>query len=267
MLIRWGVLRVLVMLLVIAGVSHAGGRSGRKEGERRYVAANAHYEAGRYAEAIVELRAAYAADAQGQYLFAIAQAHRMADECETAIEAFGAFLRTGPKPNATKAAQRYIDDCRATLAAKRAAAQAAAASQTPAPAPQPAPPPPPSEPLVVREVERVYTREVYIPWYGDWQGDTLAAAGVVTLLTGVTFLVIANGHDDDATHATSYDALDRSLTLRDRDQVVGGIAIATGSALAVAALARYALRPKRVQTEVFVQPAQSGASVGVTGRW
>lgn len=230
-------------------------------GKRHFETALGHYKAARYDEAVAELRLARAADPQPQYLWAMAQAYRFSGECLKAIDLFGEYLRTGPKPDATKATQIAIDDCEATLAA---AASAPPSPQLSAPAAAPPPPPPPSEPLVIREVQRVHTRELYIPWYRDWQGDVLAGAGVATLLVGAGALLVASGDEDNAAAAATYDAHDRALRSRDRAETIGTVALVAGGALVAGALVRYALRPKRVKTEVVVEPVPGGATLGVS---
>jgi hypothetical protein len=226
----------------------------------KFRSAQDHYNRGQYAEAIADLRDAFAVDPQPQYLWAMAQAFRQSGDCARALEQYRAYLRSGPKPAATMATQALIDECETALGPRDAATP-----QPPAPAP--ATPTLPSAPMVIREVQRVYTRETIIPWYRDWIGDSLAGASLVGIAAGTIFLVEAKHHDDDATNATTFGAARAAVDARDRANVIGGVAIASGVACAVGALARYALRPKRVKTEVYVEPTGDGVKVGIAGRW
>jgi tetratricopeptide (TPR) repeat protein len=219
---------------------------------QHYKDAEVHYRAGDYEQAIAELRLAFAASPEPQYLFAMGQAYRASGDCARAIESYGAYLRTGPKPNATRETQLLVDECQGKLASTRVAA--------PEPAPAVAPGPP-RDPLVIREVQWMRTRETIVPWYRDWLGDTAVGAGTASLVAGSIALVLASHRDDAASRATTYNVLQTELRARDRDQLIGGVSIGAGCALIAGGLIHYALRPKRVRTEVVVDPAAGG---GVT---
>jgi hypothetical protein len=113
-------------------------------------------------------------------------------------------------------------------------------------------------------VQRVHTREVTLPWYRDTWGNVLVGGGLAGFLVGTVAWVTANGRDDDATASASYQGFDDELRARDRWQLTGNIAFATGGVLVVGGLLHYALRPKRVRTEVLVDPAGGAASLGVS---
>jgi hypothetical protein len=234
---------VLILLMAVTATAFAQ----PSEGERRFAIGEDHYQAGRYDQALVELEAAQAADPQPKYLWAIAQVYRLKGDCGHAITAYGAYLRTGPSPAATMRTQAFIDQCAATI--------------VPAPAALPAPQPagPPAEPLIIREVQRVHTRDVTLPWYRDAWGDALVGGGVACLVGGAIGFAVASNHDTAATHAPDYQTVDREVRARDRAQTIGGVTLAAGGALVLGGLLRYALRPKRVRTEVQIDPAAKTA--------
>jgi hypothetical protein len=238
-------------------VAHADPEQARA----RYKAANEHYAAARFDLALVELEAAYAANPEPEYLFAIAQVHRVKQDCQKAIPAYGAYLRTGPAPEATKMAQKMIDQCVASGASVIPAQQTEAAQAQPQA--QPATPAAPAEPLVIREVQRVHLRDVTLPWYRDVWGDVLAGSGLVGLIVGGVALARASSHDDKAATSTNYGAFDDELRARDRAQVIGGVALTAGGVLIVGGLLHYALRPKKVKTEVRIDPGTGEASVSI----
>lgn len=239
----------LVGVSVMAISATAGAQPA--EGERRFTLAQGHYAAGRYDVALTELQAAQVADPQPEYLWAIAQAYRLKGDCSKAVPAYGDYLRTGPPPAATRATQLLIDECAAKLA-------------TADTAPLPPPPRVPAEPLVIREVKRVHTREITLPWHRDSWGNALLGAGVGCFVVGAIGFGVAGGHDSSATETSSYQRFDDEIRARDRAKVIGVIALSAGGALVVGGLLHYALRPKRIKTEVLVEPGGAGATIGVS---
>lgn len=229
------------------------------EAFEHYKVASVHYRAGEYEQAIAELHVAYSTSPEPQYLFAMAQAFRASGDCARANESYRAYLRTGPNSTATRETQLLVDECDGKLAAAKTAEPTA----EPAPAPVAGPP---RDPLVIREVQWMRTRETYIPWYRDWTGDALVGAGAASLVTGTIALVVAKHHDDAATRSAGYAGFDGEIRARDRDQQIGAVAITVGAALVGGGLLRYALRPKKLRTEVIVDPTAGGVSVGASWR-
>jgi len=86
------------------------------------------YDQGRYAEALADFQAAYAADPKPNLLYAIGQAYRKLGDCPRAIEAYEQFLQSEPAPDPARLARGHIEACR--IAARPVE-------------PQPSPPPPP----------------------------------------------------------------------------------------------------------------------------
>src|SRR5258706_7388756 len=96
--------------------------------------AKAHFDLQEYAEAEAELKEAYRLDPKPEVLYALAQAQRMAGECDKAIVSYRNYLRTNPRADLAKLAQDNIDHC------------LAAPKPEPKPPPSPTPPPTPSPP-------------------------------------------------------------------------------------------------------------------------
>jgi tetratricopeptide (TPR) repeat protein len=213
-----------------------------------------------YPSAVIELKAAYAADQKPDALFSLAQAQRLSGDCQSAIGSYRAFLRiAGGKTTvkATAAAEGLIHLCEVDLAKAKAekAAEAAksekAAAETErqadvarrgdkAPAvlaprdqgsagarSEAAGPPPPQE---------------HRAWYADGAGAALFVPGVLGVGAGAVFLVLGNKDVSSSKLATeaptlaSRDSLVASGVLK---QTIGVIALSAGAALAVGAVIRY----------------------------
>lgn len=80
------------------------------------------YNIQQYAEAAEHYRAAYMLDPQPEYIYASAQSNRQAGNCEMAIPAYNAYLRTNPKEAERDKAQKNIERCEQDLKDKQAAA-------------------------------------------------------------------------------------------------------------------------------------------------
>jgi tetratricopeptide (TPR) repeat protein len=70
-----------------------------------------HYRAGRFAEALRELRRAYDLDPRPEALYSLGQAARELGDCEAATGYFRAFLRTSPPPRQVEATRVQIARC------------------------------------------------------------------------------------------------------------------------------------------------------------
>jgi len=231
--------------------------------------ARAHYERGLelygekdYAGAIRELDAGYALDPRREFLFAEAQAHRLAGDCKSAVPLYKKFLATEPDDVQVNAAHIGLGRC---------AEQMATAPTPPAPATN-APPigtsllPPPGSPAPAPR------------WYKDTVGGVLLGAGVATLAVGTGFSLAALSARDDANQnaATLPDYSSRWSTARGRSQIAAGAFVA-GAAMTGVAIYRYwhVRRARASATHVFeawaapvtVTAAGGGAIAGVGGRF
>lgn len=77
------------------------------------------YEAQQWDEAAGAFDAAYALDPDPQYVYARANALRMAGRCVDAIPSYREFLATGPEGKTKEAAQQNLSECEAKAKAER----------------------------------------------------------------------------------------------------------------------------------------------------
>lgn len=234
--------------------------------------AHAHYERGLelygvkdYAGAIRELDAGYALDPRREFLFAEAQAHRLAGDCKSAVPLYKKFLDSEPDDVQVNAAH---------IALARCAEQMATAPAPPARPATTAPPIATSSPVPA-------PRTAPAPWYQDTAGGALLGAGVAALAVGTGFSFAALSARDDANRsaATYPDYSSRWSTAQGRSHLAIG-AFAAGAALTGAALYRYwhvrrAHAPASPKLDAWAAPVTataagggaSGAIGGVGGRF
>jgi hypothetical protein len=190
------------------------------------VAGEAAYREGRWDDASVAFDAAYRRSGNPTYLYTRAQVERKAGRCDVAIGLFEKFLSTKPPEAAGKAAQEYLDECRASL---------------PAPEPDPVPPPrveiDPADSLPADDPPR--------RWPRDPLAITLVATGGVAMVTGAALVGIAfrdNGRADEAGDDAEYvRRIDRARTL----QIAGATVLPIGAALVIGGAVRWAVLAKR----------------------
>jgi hypothetical protein len=185
------------------------------------------YNAGRYAEAAVELRAGQAIEPRPEFLYALGQCERNLRNCARAVEYYRAFLATNPPADQRQLAVVQVERCDQEMAA-RVPAPASPPASVPAAtqATVAAPPPPPPPPTPGRR------------WVRDPVGGTLAGLGLAGLVTGAVLV----GHSG-AVLATADQSYDRYLEARSvRGEQIGGIVVlCSGAALLVSGILRYAL--------------------------
>lgn len=186
-----------------------------------------YYSTADYHSAADEFKAAFRLDPNPQLLYALGQAERLGNDCQTAIDVYRAFLRTNPNDRQAALAQKNIDECQAALSAHLAppieplagngsppASQAAPALEGQALSPAPSPP---------------------SPWYKDTLGLTVSGGGLVlAILGGVAFLE-ANNITSSAQGESfqQFQAAQASAsswrTIGIVTEVAGGLAIAGGA--------------------------------------
>ncbi len=230
-------MRLLVVATMILGARVAAADP-RAEAHQHVERATALHKEGRFADALVELDAAYALDPQPQLQFAMGQLHARLGECREAIAAYDRFLATHPARGPAAMATEAMAACKP--------AAPAIVEHLPTPTTVIALPPVPAAPV---RVTVVHTR----PWYTDRVGDALVVAGLATgVAAGFTYHR-ALGERDAADATSSYAMyaaqIDRAHT--DRSYAVAlGVA---GAALLVIGGLHYALADRH-HTEVTLAP-------------
>ena len=177
--------------------------------------ARAHYDRGLglytakdYAAAVAELEAGYALDPRREFLFAEAQAQRLAGDCQRAVPLYQRFLATLPAAVQVNAAQVGLARCAQQLAITPPVQQP--------PPMTPAPPP--------------------APWYRDSVGGALLSGGVLGLGVGAGFLIAAAVFHN---HGANYDDYNQQQNNLERRANIGVGALVTGALLTGAAAYRY----------------------------
>jgi tetratricopeptide (TPR) repeat protein len=191
----------------------------------------ARYAARDYRAAIRAFEAAYAVEPRREFLFADAQATRLAGDCPAALALYQRFLDTHP-------AAPQVEATRIAVARCEAAASATVAPSAPPVVVAPAPPPPPR-------------------WYADRKGGLLVGAGLVGLGAGAALLSSAHAADSDDRGASTYDAFSTGRRSAVRRWGWGlGVGI-TGAALLAVGVGRY----------LWVAAHPDGAAVGAGARF
>jgi tetratricopeptide (TPR) repeat protein len=189
----------------------------RPETRALYDRGLAAYQAKDYATAIGAFEQGFALEPRRDFLFANAQARRLAGDCRGAVPLYQRFLEMQPPAVQASATQ---------IALGRCAQQMAAEKRTPPPAPVVVKAPPPVPPP---------------PWTHDRWGAALLATGVVGLAVGGGFLAAAfaaaPSADAPISTKSAYDAARASADTR---HMIGVVGMVGGGALVVAGIARYA---------------------------
>ena len=194
--------------------------------------ARAHYDRGLalfqakdYAGATRELEAGYALEPRREFLFAEAQARRLAGDCRAAVPLYQRFLASGPPAVQVNATHIALGRCAQQLAAReepRAAAPPAPATSLPTAPHPPAPPPP--------------------PWTHDRLGAALLGAGVAGLGVGAGFLAASYAARTATDTLPEYQ---HQRALAESRLTVSVVSLIGGGALAAASVARYAVVRRR----------------------
>jgi tetratricopeptide (TPR) repeat protein len=194
--------------------------------------ARAHYERGLnlyaekdYAAAIAEFERGYLLDPRREFLFAEAQAKRLAGDCKGAVPLYQQFLSKDPPGLQVDATRMGLARCAEQLAAEAEAAAVARQAPPPAPAvPPPPPPPPPPQPPP--------------PWHRDKLAAALTATGVVGVGVGIGFWLASSnlaGEPQEPFYAGYQDRRERAESRRR----IAIVSLTAGAVLAAAAAARY----------------------------
>jgi tetratricopeptide (TPR) repeat protein len=239
---------VLVTALLALGVARPASAETAADALKRGVEL---YKAGNYAEAVSALETSYRLEPKPDTLFTLAQAQRLAGDCERAVENYRKVIAQVGDLNVAKLVQHNLSLC------------GGADAKPPEPRrPEPAPgdetsaEPQIVEKTVVREVQRA-----------DPVFASLLAGGALTVGAGAGLFVAASGSRDAADRAGSL-ADHGALADRARvQQAVAWIATSAGVAMLGVAAYRWLSRRESPTTDVAVAPSPDGALVIVRSRW
>jgi tetratricopeptide (TPR) repeat protein len=206
----------------------------RPETRALYDRGLAAYQSKDYATAIGAFEQGFALEPRREFLFANAQARRLAGDCRGAVPLYQRFLEMGPPPVQASATQ---------IALGRCAQQMATEKRAPPPAPVVVVPPPPPAPPP--------------PWTHDRLGAALLTTGVVGLAVGGGFLAASfaalPSADAPMSMKSAYDAARSSADTR---HAIGVVGLVGGAALVAAGVARYAWirHERRVRATLVIVP-------------
>jgi tetratricopeptide (TPR) repeat protein len=217
------------------------------------------YEAKEYAQAAIELRAAYELKKDRDVLYALAQANRLAGDCPTALTHYREFLESNPPGKQADLARKNIARCEETKPAP-----------TPAPVP-PAPTAPTSAPTADMHAT-AHTLEPVGPapapriaWYRDVPGDLLLGGGVGAGVVAGYFFYASSSELQSARSATRYDDAQTHADRAHGDRQIALVGSAAAGAFVVAAILRYVLHDERDagRGAAVASVAASGSGVAV----
>jgi tetratricopeptide (TPR) repeat protein len=194
----------------------------RPEARALYDRGLAFYQAKDYPDAIRAFEEGFALEPRREFLFANAQARRLAGDCRGAVPLYQRFLEKDPPPVQASATQIALGRCARQMAAERLAPPTIVAPKTPV-VPLPAAPPPPP------------------PWTHDRWGAALLATGVVGLAVGGGFLAASFAAVPSADVSMSkMSGYDGAWSVADTRHAIGVVGLVGGGALVAAGVARYA---------------------------
>ncbi len=198
-------------------------------GETHVERAEHAYTQGHYAEAADAFADAFAEDPRPRYLYAQAQAERLADNCKGAVELYEAFLEISDDADAIAAAKTNRDRCEEEMT-------------TPRPPPPPpvivAPPADPQPPADAHEPRQPR-------WYQDRLGAALVGSGGGLVAAGAVLSTLASGRSDRARQASDEGAFESQLSSAKRLNATGIALIGVGASAVVAGVIRWALVSRR----------------------
>jgi tetratricopeptide (TPR) repeat protein len=195
----------------------------------------ARYQAKEYAAAIRAFEEGFALEPRREFLFANAQARRLAGDCRGAVPLYQRFLEMSPPEVQASATHIALARCAQQMATEK----------------PPAPPPPVTP---VRPIEPPKAPPPPAPWTSDRVGAGLMIAGAAGLVFGGAFLVAAFSAQPDDDGVASWDEFDRQAATADRRATIAAVGLAGGGALVAAGVARYAWVRHRARATLTVVP-------------
>jgi len=200
--------------------------------------AKAHADAGgrlfdvqQYDKAAAEFEQAYLLDAQPMYLYALAQAQRLAGDCTKAVRSYQNLLRAQPGEKLEGLANANIERCKQEL------------EQHPPTSAEPAqnaaqPPASPAPALTV-------TQSTPSPWYADGTGHALVGSGVAVAATGLIVYLVGEKTIKDHNAAPTYDEFQAGdVDTAHLQQQLGVAALIVGGGLIIGGIVHYVLHAR-----------------------
>jgi hypothetical protein len=224
-----------------------------------------HYEA-----ASAAFEACYLLDPRREFLFAWAQAARLAGDCATATTLYKKYLQVAVSAKQAEVAQTQIAACEAALAARARATPEPASERSTAIVDSPGAPAGPvaapiSEPARVSAASlqpAAPEAQPRSPWYLDLWGDVLVGSGAAALTAG-TLMYVSSGRTA-VSDAPTYDAYARRLAGAERMRAASVVTLSAGSALVIAGVLHMVLRDgARVEPRTRVGIGVDGTRLGL----
>lgn len=208
------------------------------------------YQEQRYTEAVEQFKAGHASAKDPRFLYALAQALRMAQRCEEAIPHYQAFLAASPTSAQEAAALANLERCQMMVAAEGTEVRQGASgepSTAPTPAPNPAPTKLTSIPVPSRSSPpmQVEPNQVPPPWYADPLGLGLVGGGLLATTSGAVLLWLSSQKLDEAERLESgasqgsYEEHRERLELGRTEALLGGVALGAGLCAVSLGVLRY----------------------------
>jgi tetratricopeptide (TPR) repeat protein len=258
---------ITILLALLLAAPAAADKPLDPKAQARYEAGKKHYDAQRWAEAIVEFRAAHAIDPRPALLYSIAQAQRLSGDCKTAADTYRQVVEQLPNDRLGELARANVERCNAAAPPPKPEPpkpEPPKPEPPPAPVAQPEPAPAPPPPAVAAPAPA----EQPPRWYQDWIGNSLVIGGVV--VGGVGLALWLDGHGDvaDANASPDYDtylerqdAAESGRTM----QELGVAGIVIGAALIGGGIAHYVIAQPRSSATVGAGVTGDGAAILVRG--
>jgi tetratricopeptide (TPR) repeat protein len=248
-------------------VAPAAALAGNKDDARAHIArATRAHKDGRYADARVELQAAYALDPRPDVLYALGQVNAKLGNCREAVDYYKRFAATQSDPQVARVVDQAIAACTALPAPEPAAVATGRAPSDAARAPSaPRVASPPVAPAPVAPAPAATDRA---PWYRDTVGGALVGAGVIAAVVGLVEHRSALSDLDaagDRGRTTTLDRFDELVAGAHQKRTMALVLAGAGGALIGAGVIRFVLHREPTEVRVGVAPARGGGVVSYAG--
>jgi tetratricopeptide (TPR) repeat protein len=205
----------------------------KPEAQALYDQGLARYQAKDYAAAIRAFEQGFTLEPRREFLFANAQARRLAGDCRGAVPLYQRFLEMSPPEVQASATHIALSRCAQQMATEKP--PEAAKPVEPARPVEPPPPPP-------------------APWTSDRVGAGLMIAGAAGLVFGGAFLAASFAAQPADDGVATWEDFDRQAATADRRATIAAVGLAGGGALVAAGVARYAWVRHRARATLTVVP-------------